>query len=397
MINITDKAKCCGCTACANKCPKAAISMIPDEEGFLYPVIDESLCIDCGLCNKVCPVEQEIECGTECIESYILRTKVNEILVNSTSGGFVTPLANYILSHNGIVCAASYDENFDVKHILVNSAEKHSLEQIRGSKYVQSSLQDCFKKIKKYLVQDKMVCFVGTTCQVNGLKAFLGKDYKQLITVDLVCKGIPSPKLWRKYLDYQKTIYHSEIHRIIFRNKTYGYHSGTMKICFANGKTYLRSGRVDYMLKSFYEEIASRPICYQCPFKTLKRCSDYTIYDCWHAAQLIPGLIDDDRGYTNVIVQSEKGKKVLNQIKHEYEIYPVDTKKAVELDGVMVTKSAVPHTKRLSFYVGMDTRTLPEQIQKFIPISRKDYMIEKSKIVLYKMNIYHLVKKALKK
>lgn len=245
--------------------------------------------------------------------------------------------------------------------------------------------------------QNKMVCFIGTTCQVSGLKSFLRKDYEELITVDLVCHGVPSPKLWSKYLDYQKNKYHSEIREISFRNKTYGYHSGTMKIRFSNGKTYFGSARVDYRLKSFFREIASRPSCYQCRFKMINRCSDYTIYDCWHATQLVENLRDDDRGYTNVIVQSEKGQKILNQIQDRYELYPADTEKAVEFDGIMVKKSAIPHSKRQEFYKGIDGRTLPEQIQQFIPITWKDQLIEKSKVVLYKTGVYQSIRSIFRK
>ena len=261
---------------------------------------------------------------------------------------------------------------------------------------MQSNLDDCLLKIKRYLEQGRMVCFVGTTCQVNGLKAFLRKDYKQLITVDLVCHGTPSPKLWDKYLNYQKSKYHSEIQEISFRNKTYGYHSGTMKIRFKNGKTYYGSARVDYMLKSFFKEISSKPICYQCPFKTLERCSDFTIYDCWHAAELVPGLKDDDRGYTNVIVRSEQGQKILKKISDGYEMYRADTKKAIELDGVMILNSAIPHERRSEFYVGMDNRTMQEQIQKFIPVKKTDILIERGKIIFYRLGVYWIAKKILK-
>ena len=162
------------------------------------------------------------------------------------------------------------------------------------------------------------------------------KKYETLVTVDLVCHGTPSPKLWDKYLEYQKNNYHSEIEDISFRNKTYGYHSGTMRIQFKNGKTYYGSARVDPMLRSFFKEISSRPSCYQCYFKNLERCSDFTIYDCWHADQLVVGLADDDKGYTNLIVQSKKGEQVLEKIKQDFDIYPVDTERAIALDGIML-------------------------------------------------------------
>ena len=197
--------------------------------------------------------------------------------------------------------------------------------------------------------------------------------------------------------ELSKSKYHSEIQDISFRNKTYGYHSGTMKIRFANGKTYYGSARVDYMLKSFFKEISSRPICYQCPFKTLERCSDFTIYDCWHAAELVQGLKDDDKGYTNVIVQSGRGKETLKKIGDGYEMYLADTKKAIELDGIMVLNSAKQHKRRSEFYIGMDERTMREQIQKFIPVRTIDILIERGKIVFYRLGIYSIAKRILKK
>jgi len=246
------------------------------------------------------------------------------------------------------------------------------------------------------LEQGRLVCFVGTTCQVVGLKSYIGNGYENLLTVDLVCHGVPSPKLWKKYLEYQKNKYHSEIAEVSFRNKTYGYHSGTMKIRFASGQVYYGSARVDYMLKSFFKEIASRPICYQCPFKTLSRCSDFTIFDCWHAGDLVQGLKDDDEGYTNVIVQSTKGAGVLEKIATSYEMYPADVEKAVALDGSMVCHSATPHPRRNEFYDGLDSVTLEQHIQRFIPVAKKDMLIERSKGLIYKTGLYGLLKKAVK-
>jgi coenzyme F420-reducing hydrogenase beta subunit len=321
----------------------------------------------------------------------VLRTKSVPVLNNSTSGGFTTPLAEWVLGQGGVLCAATYDQDFKVVHAIIDTPD--AIARTRGSKYVQSSLSDCFSRIKALLKQDRLVCFVGTTCQVAGLKAFLGKEYEKLLTVDLVCHGTPSPKLWEKYLAYQKERYGSEFTEIVFRNKTYGYHSGTMKIRFANGKTYYGSARVDPMLKSFFREIASRPICYQCPFKVLERCSDFTIYDCWHAAELVPGLTDDDKGYTNVIVQSEKGNAVLEQIKDHYEIYPADTEIAVKLDGSMVRGSVTPHKRRAEYYKDLDRHTMPEHIAAFIPVSGKDRLIERCKVGIYRLGLYSALKK----
>lgn len=391
MIEIINKTDCCGCTACANICPRGAITMEPDFEGFLYPRVQKDKCVECGLCQKACPVLNKPEKKGDFLQSMVLRVKREDVLKNSTSGGFTTPLAEWVLEQGGAVCAATYDQNFKVVHAIIHTPE--AIVRSRGSKYVQSGLGDCFDQVKGLLKQDRLVCFVGTTCQVSGLKAYLGKEYDKLICVDLVCHGTPSPKLWEKYLAFQKEKYGSEISEIAFRNKTYGYHSGTMMIRFSNGKVYYGSARVDPMLKSFFREIASRPICYRCPFKKLERCSDFTIYDCWHAAQLVPGLKDDDKGYTNVIVQSEKGQRVLEQIRDSYELYPADTETAVQLDGSMVRGSAKPHKRRAEYYMDLDRHSLPEHIAAFIPVSGKDRLIERGKLGIYRLGIYTALKK----
>lgn len=398
MIEIINKINCCGCTSCAMACSKKAIKMKPDTEGFLYPEVNLSQCIQCGTCQRVCPVEIKPTAAGFHRESCVLRVKNSFILENSTSGGFVTPLINWILEQDGSVCAATYGRDFKIEHTIIHGDSelvREEISRIRGSKYVQSDMGDCYATIKRSLDKGELVCFVGTTCQVNGLKAFLRKEYERLICVDLVCHGVPSPKLWKKYLEYQQK-HNGEIDQISFRNKTYGYHSGTMKIRFASGETYYGSARVDLMLKSFFSEIASRPICYQCPFKTIERCSDFTIYDCWHAAELVPDLMDDDCGYTNVIVQSQKGKQILEQISDCYDMHSVDTDEAIKLDGSMVLRSAVPHIRRTDFYRGLDETPLEEHIQSFIPITVKDSLIEKSKRLLYQIGIYKGLKQLLK-
>lgn len=258
---------------------------------------------------------------------------------------------------------------------------------------MQSDLNDCFAKIKIYLEQGSLVCFIGTTCQVYDLMTYLKKKYRNLLTIDLVCHGTPSPKLWEKYLSEQKSKYHSEIENVVFRNKTYGYHSGTMRIQFKNGIVYYGSARVDPMLKSFFTEISSRPSCYNCRFKTLERCSDFTIYDCWHVSDLVDNLTDDDKGFTNLIVQSSKGAKLLSEIADRYEIYPTDLMTAIKLDGVMIQHSAKSHPKRGEYYMDLDKESLKMHVQRFIPIRKQDYLIERSKGILYRMGIYKILKK----
>jgi coenzyme F420-reducing hydrogenase beta subunit len=389
VIKIEKKEDCCGCTACYNSCPRKAISMKPDQEGFLYPLVNVEKCIDCGLCDSVCPVKNKMEIEQFDRSAYALRANSSQVVSTSTSGGFVSPLAEWVFEHDGVVCGATYDDEFRVIHKISGGGTK----EFRGSKYVQSDLNDCFAKIKIYLEQGSLVCFIGTTCQVYGLMTYLKKKYRNLLTIDLVCHGTPSPKLWEKYLSEQKSKYHSEIENVVFRNKTYGYHSGTMRIQFKNGIVYYGSARVDPMLKSFFTEISSRPSCYNCRFKTLERCSDFTIYDCWHVSDLVDNLTDDDKEFTNLIVQSSKGAKLLSEIADRYEIYPTDLMTAIKLDGVMIQHSAKSHPKRGEYYMDLDKESLKMHVQRFIPIRKQDYLIERSKGILYRMGIYKILKK----
>lgn len=396
MIELKNKTECCGCSACASVCHKKCISMVADEEGFLYPKVDESACVECGLCKKVCPVLNYIKVQDYERKGIVLRAKGKKVVKNSTSGGFFTPVAEWILGENGVVCAASFDNQFNVQHQFITKNDYESnvdvLDKFRGSKYVQSNMCDCYEKIREYLNHGTTVCFIGTTCQVYGLKCFLKKEYENLFTVDLVCHGTPSPKLWKKYLDYQIQKKKGKIKSISFRSKQYGYHNAMMEIQFTNRKRYLSSARTDIMLKCFFREIASRPICYQCPFKTINRISDLTVYDCWHSEALIH-VKDDNMGFTNVIIQSAKGEHILSSIKNNVELYDADLKSAVKYDGIMIEKCAVPHPRRNEFYQNLDKNTLPEHIKQFLPIHHRDYFVDFVKKGLYKTGLLKFIKK----
>lgn len=397
MIQVIDKIKCCGCTACYNICPKKCITMKPDFEGFLYPEVDKDACIHCGACERVCPVNQPPQVEKIPRDSAVIRCKDIDILRDSSSGGIFTPLANYVLERKGIVCGATYDNQFNIIHKCIdNTVSVEEFAKYRGSKYVQSLLGDTFQLIKEYILAGRLVCFIGTPCQVGGLKKFLGKEYDNLITVDLVCHGTPSPKVWRKYLDYQIKKYKSDILSLSFRNKTFGYHSGTMRISFKNGKTYLGSARVDFMLKAFFKGISSRPSCYECAFKHIERCSDLTVYDCWHPEKLIAGLKDDDKGYTNVIIQSEKGKRILNGLNERVYVYSVDTRGAVASDGIMVMNSAKKHPSREKYFSELQNSNIDVVTAHCLKIRNKDKLIEKLKYIAYKIGILNFIKKYLK-
>ena len=398
MIEITDKAMCSGCTACKSICPQSCIKMEEDFEGFLYPKVENEKCIKCGQCIKVCPILkhkvllQDVELKAVC-----LRSKSQVVLENSTSGGFFTPLCHYILNNNGVVIGAAFTQKKKIEHIVIQKDNSDKLYKLRGSKYVQSNLNDIFRTIKNYLKENKIVCFSGTPCQVAGLHSFLGKEYKNLITVDVVCHGTPSPKLWDKYINYHENKRKSEVIEVSFRKKTYGYHSGTMELIFSDGNKYQGSARIDFMLKSFFSEISSRPSCYQCKFKSSHHNSEFTIFDSWHAADLVENLKDDDKGYTNVLINNDKAEQIFKLIQSDYIFYSINAEKAINLDGKMVRNSAIPHRMRSEFYKSIAQETLDKHIQKFIPISRLDYIVEFGKGIMYKLGLLNIIKKFIRK
>lgn len=280
MIQIIDKELCSGCTACSAKCPQKCISMQPDSEGFLYPIVDKSRCIDCGMCEKVCPIQNvHIVPKTDLPVSYLSYTGDTQRRINSAAGGVFTGLAHYFIQElNGVVFGAAYDEDFRVYHTYTENEDE--LDKFQKSKYVQSEIGDCFKYVKRFLESDRYVLFSGTACQVYGLKSYLNKDYHKLYCVDLICYGVPSPKVFSKYLEYMSSKY-GPIKKVIVRDKQIKKNRYQMGygMEFADGYKYFSKHNFDPMARIFYGKIASRPICYQCPYKTFWRISDLTVGD----------------------------------------------------------------------------------------------------------------------
>lgn len=230
MIVITDKVTCCGCWACENICPKHCVVMKEDNEGFRYPEVDVEVCIECGLCEAVCPIlHKPIKEHEETI-GYVIQHKDNNIRRDSTSGGFFSAISDYVLNQNGYVFGAIYNKKMEVVHYGTN--KKEEIQLFRGSKYVQSKIGHTYQEAKKLLQTGCLVCFSGTPCQIAGLKNYLKKDYANLITVDLVCHGNPSPLLFRKYLEYQQIKYKNKVTGVKFRDKYYGYNYSTMTLDF---------------------------------------------------------------------------------------------------------------------------------------------------------------------
>lgn len=326
MIQIKDKKDCCGCSACVQKCPKQCISLEEDNEGFLYPIVDKESCIDCGLCEKVCPVLHQGE-PHKPLQVYAARNKDEEIRRQSSSGGIFTLLAEKVIQEGGVVFGARFDEQWEVRHDYTETVE--GLAAFRGSKYVQSRMEDNYRKAEMFLKQGRKVLFSGTPCQVAGLKRFLRKEYENLLTVDFICHGVPSPGVWRKYL--KETVARmcdknsvstdpismedAHVESISFRDKS----SGWKKYSFAlNLSATNRSGAKNTVslyevflqntfMKGFLANLYLRPSCYACAAKCGKSESDITIGDLWGSSAIV-GNDDDDRGTSLVLISKDRCK-----------------------------------------------------------------------------------------
>lgn len=390
FVKIEEKDLCCGCTACYSVCPKNAIKMVRDNEGFLYPEVDKEKCVNCGMCKKVCPILNKAKLNEFKPKAYLFQNNNEEIRKDSTSGGIFTAIGEFVIKNNGIVYGATFDDNFVVNHIGVEST--YELCKFRKSKYVQSNQNNCFKEIKQYLDNGKLVCYSGTPCQVGGLKAYLRKDYENLILVDIMCHSVPSPLVFEKYKRYiLKKMNANKILNINFRDKSkYGYKYSMMTVETDNG-IYSQGIDTDPYLRAFFSDVSVRPSCYNCHFKTMKRVSDLTIWDCFNINE-IDKSFDDDKGTTRVLVQSEKGEKLLENLDNarlkELDIN-IATKKVKEM-----TNSVNYNNKRKNFFENINDDNV---FEKYYPTNFKTKINSFVRKTLAVTGVYSSVKSFAKK
>lgn len=327
--------QCTGCEACANICPKDCISMVENAEGFLFPKIDSGKCVGCELCEKACPVLSPIPIHKtqEDVKVYALIHKDEDVRSHSSSGGAFSAIADFVLEQGGVVFGAAFDENFEVHHICVDKPE--DLYKLRGSKYVQSRIGDAYRQAKEKLQQGRLVFFTGTACQTSGLLGFLGRDYENLITQDLICHGVPSPLAWRKYIQLNRRWAKSEVEHIFFRDKIFGWHNWHVHFRFRNGDSFRKNQTTDMMVSAFLTGSCSRKSCYNCPFKQKYRLADFTLADYWGIDKIAPEL-DDDRGISSVYANSPKARKILEAISDRVFLREMDLDTAVAHNMAMV-------------------------------------------------------------
>lgn len=308
MINILDKSKCCGCSACMHICPKHSITFKEDREGFLYPNVDKSSCIECGLCKKVCPVLNQDQ-ERKPLQVYAAKHTDDEIRMKSSSGGIFTLLAEHIIDKGGVVFGARFNENWEVVHDYTET--KEGLAPFRGSKYVQSNIGNSYKQVEKFLKTGREVMFTGTPCQIAGLKKFLRKEYDNLLAVDFVCHGVPSPMVWRQYLEEEIYSYNNVvITGINFREKSISWKNFSFIVEFTKTEDAGEQKKVfssvfydNSYMNAFLSNLGLRPSCYACFAKSGKSGADITIGDFW-GIDLIDSYLSDDIGVSLVVVNN---------------------------------------------------------------------------------------------
>lgn len=324
MIRITDKSQCCGCTACASICAHKAISMQPDALGFLYPVIDESKCIDCGLCEKVCTFHPNYDKSFNLPEPdvYAARHKKMEEIERSRSGAMFVAVSDWILSQGGVVYGAGYTDHFRVVHKRATNEQER--DEFRGSKYVQSDLNNAFIQAANDLKKGLIVLFTGTPCQTSGLRSFLKQKRiktENLYLVDIVCHGVPSPFYWRDYLAYIEKKQGKKVCNVNFRDKTQlGWAAHKESFTFDKGVTYTYT-----YTYTFYQHIMFRRSCGECYFTNLQRPSDLTIADFWGWQKVDASFNKDDKGVSLVLVNTTKGRDLFESVKYQMNYIQTDT------------------------------------------------------------------------
>ena len=310
--NIKDNRYCSGCTACLSVCKQSAIKIKEDKDGFIRAFVDTSKCNNCGRCNKICPVINfSYTQGKKNTEILAVQAE-DELRQISSSGGVFSLLATLVIENGGVVCGARFSDNYEsVEHCIISDLKE--LDDLRLSKYVQSDLKDTFVRLKEFLEKGCFALFTGTSCQVAGLLSYLGKDYPNLITIDLVCNGAPSRKVYRKYLsECIKTQDDEVITDFKFRLKDQGWYSRAIKVETNSNSFRIFNSKSIYQ-QAFFRGLSIGKLCEICPFETLSRPSDITLGDFWGIKDFAPNL-DDDKGTSYLAINTKKGKEAVLKI-----------------------------------------------------------------------------------
>ena len=373
-----DKTQCCGCNACGDICAHGAISFHIDEEGFWYPEINHTRCLECRLCESVCPMSNDHKTTLSqyrtpiCIGAY---HKDQSIRMDSTSGGVFSVLAEAMYKQNGYVSGAVYTNQFDVVAFISN--DPHDLSKLRRSKYAQSSAIGLYRQIRKLLASGRHVLACGTPCQMAAVRNFLGKEYTNLIIVDILCKSCNSPKVFHKYLSWLETRNHGKVVACKERDKGHGWNSLTRRIDFDNGQTYFGKGYNDHFQRGFQYNVYQRPSCYTCKFKGIPRYGDITLGDFWGIENVDKALFDN-KGTSLVLLNNEKGKAYFETIKHLLVWKTFEFGDAIAGNQLAIVGGQIIDTlgaRRKDFFCDLDNIPFNKVAKKYFPLKKPSLTI----------------------
>lgn len=391
MIQITNKSECTSCMACFNICPVNAIHMKEDREGFKYPIVDKEKCINCGMCDKICPVKNATKNVNTATPVVIAAwTKDNYVRLDSTSGGIFSELAKIIYREEGYVCGAIYNKEWMVEHYV--SKDMSDLEKIRSSKYLQSDINNTFKIIKEKLNEGKKVLMCGSPCQISGLYNYLQKDYENLYTIDFICRGMNSPKVFKGYIESLEKKYKAEIKSIKFKNKTYGWHNFSTKVEFDNGKKYICERYKDSFMIGYLKYNAfMRPSCYNCKFKEFPKSADITLADFW-GIENIDKSLDEDKGTSMILINSQRGHNLFEKIKEEINYKEIKSENIFR-QNACVSSSVKQTEASKNVFQNIDKINYEKLSKKYFP---KPKIMERIKLKLIYGRSFLIIRKILK-
>lgn len=323
-MKLVENNICCGCGACNAICPKNAIQMIEDEEGFFYPNISENLCVNCGLCQKVCPMKKQkspVAGNSDYKQRYFAAFhKKDTVVENSSSGGVFTAVTDTILSRNGVVYGAYMDEAFVVRH--GKAKDSGMRDKFRGSKYVQSNMLHIFEEISEDVSKGVMTLFAGTPCQVKAVYKFLEEKHisiESLYTIDFICHGVSSPKIWKDYIACLEARYDSKLQNYVFRGKKEGWHNWYPIVNMESEEVSEKLRKKDSFILMYQSMLFNRPSCFLCPFTSYDRAGDITLADFWNIKKIAPEM-DTDRGTSELLINSLKGQELLDSCRDSLQL-----------------------------------------------------------------------------
>lgn len=366
MIDIREKNRCCGCNSCGDVCPQNAISYVTDDEGFWYPDVNRDKCINCGLCEKVCPIiqkKEKFEKNFSTPHCFVAEHKSMETIFSSTTGGIFSALAEVMYGQKGYVGGAIHNKDLSVSEFISDNRE--DLQYLRRSKDLQSDARGFYKRVKKLLEDGENVLICGLPCQIAGLKCYVGRDYDNLITADLICLGVNSPKVWKSYIEYIEAINHSKIVWTENKSKEYGWHKLTQKFVFENGEEYFDTVDTSEFIKGFIEShIYCRPSCYNCQFKGFPRTGDFTIGDFW-GIEKYDSSYNSNMGTSVVLINSVKGEQYFEKVKKRINYKEVPLHWAVSGNPALTKSITNPTVSRKTFFENLDKMSFDKTVKEY--------------------------------